>query len=96
MKRYRLVNKTRFFTFLTLLGLILSLGLLLKQQSVHGENIPKYRTVIIQNGDTLWGIANQYNTEYKDLREFVYVIKKENGIFGDKLVPNQAIRIPEV
>jgi len=94
MKHYKLVNKARFVSSLMILVFIVSFGLLLKQQSVQGENIPKYKTVVIQNGDTLWNIAEKYNTSYNDLREFIYVIKKENNIFGDLLTPNDIIKIP--
>lgn len=97
MKRYKLVNRARFYVFITVFLLSIFLGLLFfVDQYAKGEGVDKYETVIIQNGDTLWNIATKYNNnKYEDLREFVYIIKKENKLFGDLLVPNNILKIPK-
>ena len=38
-----------------------------------------YIKVTVCEGDTLWSIAEEYNTE-KDIREYIYNIKKINNI----------------
>jgi len=97
MKKYKLVNKARFYSFITACIVLIFLGLLFfTNEDARGECINKYDMVEIQYGDTLWDIASRYNNNsYEDLREFVYKIKRENDIFGDLLVPNTTLRIPK-
>lgn len=95
MKKYKLINKARFYSFIIAIVLIISMGVLLKHQSVQCENIDKYEIVTVQNGDTIWDIAKKYNVQDKDLREFVYKIKKENDMFGDLITPNQKLKVPK-
>lgn len=97
MRRYKLKNRKRFYSVIAVFVTLIFLGLILiTSESVLGDNLQKYDYVTVQNGDTLWEIAAKYNdSKYNDLREFVYVIKKENGIFGDTLVPNQSLKIPK-
>ena len=37
-----------------------------------------YTTYTVQQGDTIWDIAKQYNT-YRDIRQMVYEIKRINN-----------------
>lgn len=97
MKKYKLTNKTRFCSFLLVLAILLSMGMILKKEIVQGDQIPSYYIVTVQNGDTLWDIAQRYNNgNYSDLRELVYKIEKQNNIFGDTITPNQTIKVPTV
>ena len=98
MKKYKLSNKRRFYGAISFAIIILLIGMLLvKHQTAQGESIDKYDIVTVQNGDTLWDIAAKYNNNnYSDLREYVYIIKKENNIYGDFLIPNQKLRVPRV
>lgn len=40
----------------------------------------KITEIYIENGDTLWNIAQQYKPNFMDIREYVYEIKQLNDI----------------
>lgn len=94
MKKYKLKNPQRFYSVIMISVLVVSLGLIFKEQGVQGESIKKYEIVTVQYGDTIWDLAEKYNKDNDDLRMFVYQIKKENKIFGDYISPDEQLRIP--
>ncbi len=58
--------------------LIIFVILLITGFKTHNRTNIIYTTYTVQQGDTIWDIAKQYNT-YKDIREMVYEIKKINN-----------------
>ena len=57
--------------------------------SVENATVQSY---VVQDGDTLWGIAKQYAPEGMRYDEYVYQVKQYNGIKAD-LKAGQAINI---
>ncbi len=51
-----------------------------------------YENYIISKGETLWSIAEDYKQEGQDTRDYIYQIKKLNGI-GSTVYENQTIKI---
>ena len=58
--------------------LIIFVILLITGFNTHNRTNIIYIRYTVQQGDTIWNIAKQYNT-YKDIRETVYEIKKINN-----------------
>lgn len=50
---------------------------------------------IVQNGDTLWGIAEQHSTKAQDTRKVVQIIREINGDMTPNIYEGQKINIPE-
>ena len=48
----------------------------------------------IQAGDTLWEIAEEYNKSNKDIREYIYELKKINALNSGLINPGQTIKVP--
>jgi nucleoid-associated protein YgaU len=46
----------------------------------------------VEPGDTLWGLANKYYPDSKDIRKTVYDIKQSNNISGH-IYPGQVIKL---
>ncbi|MBE6008791.1 MAG: LysM peptidoglycan-binding domain-containing protein [Lachnospiraceae bacterium] len=59
-----------------------------KQKEVY------YELVDITKGDTLWTIAEEYNTEFGDVREYIEVIKEFNNMSGDHIKSGDKILVP--
>ena len=95
-KRYRVESKARFtlFIIVTLLILVGTIAILLKPVYVSGSSEPRFDTIKVKNGDTLWSIASIYADETTDMRMFVYDISKLNGIDGNEIIPGQELIIP--
>lgn len=79
-KRIYLKSPIRLFiTFLVVIALSM-LFMLLFQNTASGNNVPKYSTIIVSKGDTLWNIAKLYNFDNQDIRSKIDEIKELNGI----------------
>jgi hypothetical protein len=91
-KRYKLKNKTRFFTFI--FSVLLVVFTVFFSTAAHGYKEPDYRTVRVKDGDTLWSIAGKYG-KGGDIRKYIYEIKKINNMDDSMLYAGTDIIIPE-
>ena len=48
----------------------------------------------VDNGETLWSIANNYKSEDTDVREAIYMICQANDISADQLQSGMKLVIP--
>ena len=53
----------------------------------------EFMTVTVAAGDTLWSLADQYMSDYKDQRKAIYEIKQLNDI-DSQIYTGQEIKIP--
>ena len=56
---------------------------------------PVYAEIVVQSGDTLWDLAQEFGPADKDVREVVYDICRYNEISADSIYPGQTIMIPQ-
>jgi hypothetical protein len=68
-----------FLTFIVVISLSMFF-MLLFQGTASGNNIPKYSTIVVSKGDTLWSIAKLYNFDSQDIRSKIDEIKELNKI----------------
>jgi nucleoid-associated protein YgaU len=77
---------------LVVAGAVVAIGLGLAV-AAHGGTAPAYTTIVVQPGDTLWGIAaNHYPAD--DVRVRVQDIEQANGLHGPSLEVGQTLRLP--
>ena len=96
MKRYKIKNRFRFITFVTVMMLIISFAVSgmfnnIKAQSTKEQ---EYVEVLVEAGDTLWQIAKTYGNDNCDVRELIYNICQINNIKASDLKAGQTILIP--
>lgn len=48
---------------------------------------------VVKAGDTLWSIADEYAPRGTDKREYIFNIKKDNGLRTSELYPNMVLEI---
>lgn len=58
------------------------------------DSTPAYTEVIVQEGDTLWSIAERYAGPDIDRRRAIYEIEVFNDLKSVSIYPGQAIRVP--
>ncbi len=79
--------------FLTLLlGAILALGGYSAASGARGTERPT-RTVVVGEGDTLWGIASEVAAP-GEVREVVHELQELNALSGPELVEGQRLAVP--
>lgn len=99
MKKYKVVNKFRFYSFITIsLAIILFLVLLffnIGSSLGANTNKTKYEYYTVRTEDTVWNIAEKYNNKNKaDIRDFVNFIIEENNIHDSNIIPGEKIKVP--
>src|SRR5207302_29576 len=68
----------------------ISLGLAV---AAHGGTAPAYTNVVVQPGDTLWGIASEHYPA-DDVRARVQDIEQANGLRGPTIEVGQSLHLP--
>ncbi|WP_050748611.1 cell division suppressor protein YneA [Halothermothrix orenii] len=59
-----------------------------------GNNKVEFKKITVKSGQTLWSIANKYNSYNEDPRKMVYKIKQINNLDKSIIQPGQQILIP--
>lgn len=60
---------------------------------ITDEKIEQYEHITIEQGDTLWSLADQYRGKMST-KDWVAFVKKENDLFNRILTTGQTISIP--
>lgn len=89
--KYILRNRKRFFSFLFLISLVISI--LVYTTSVSGYKEPQYQYISIESGDTLWSIAEKYGAN-SNIRKFIHEIKEVNNMESDLIYSNTTLLVP--
>ena len=83
------------FKFVLFMYLISSLSVIFSKiplSSIENTNNNDFTHYEIQKGDSLWSIADQFNSKNKEI--FIYKIKKINNLDNSSLVVNDILLIP--
>lgn len=97
-KKYKIVNKRRFYLFITSLFVVIAMIIfsLVSNNKVHSSIYEvNYTEVRVVEGDTLWNIALAYLPENTDIRKVIYDIKRFNNMSTSYIYPGDIIKIPE-
>ena len=97
MKKYKIVNKIRFYLFLIFIIFFsfVTLTFIKSFGRVEGtvSNL-KYEEIYIDMGDTVWDIALKYKSEQSDVRDMVAEIRDFNNLEDLSIKQGDIIRIP--
>lgn len=87
--------ESNFAAVLFLAALLVVAFILLSQilQSSMEKIEWREETYIVQSGDTLWEIADEFCPIDVDKREWIYEVQTINNIHGSALYPGQRIRV---
>lgn len=54
-----------------------------------------YKSIVVESGDSLYSIANKYySADYDSIENFIYEIKKVNGLRSDYICQGRYLTIP--
>lgn len=80
--------KTKALVILLCLTLILAIGISCRAD-VQTERVE----YIVKPGDTLWEIASEYTPKGVDKREYIFNIKRDNGLERLEIYPGMVLEI---
>lgn len=94
--RIRIKSKVRFTISMTVLILLLltSYNFLTGKMKVEAYASEKYIEVTVEKGDTIWGIAKEHKPTDMEIRNYVYLVCKYNGLDNANILPGQKILMP--
>lgn len=97
MKKYKIVNKSRFYTSMVLISLFLISIIFLTFNYTLAKGSQQEVTCIsytVKNSQTIWDIAKEM--EYKgDIREKIQEIIEINSLENSIIYPGQTLIIPK-
>lgn len=97
LNKYRVTNIKRFrtFMFLSVLTICIILFLILSSFSrAYSKSIVKFEYVYVEEGDTIWSIASNYDDNIR-IDELVYKIEKINNIKNSTIYPGDLLAVPQ-
>ena len=60
------------------------------------EDGPRVRSVVVDQGETLWDLARRCGPRQGDPRATVFAIKRLNGLTDGQVVAGTALRVPDM
>lgn len=93
-KGYKIVNKIRFFIFLTILALIIFTLLLSFKVNAKDASDFNIKPIYVSTGDTLWCISEKYAPKNMDIRIYLDNIMQFNELNSVIISPGQILYIP--
>lgn len=97
MKKYKIVNRTRFRIFITVIVCVCFAVFSFFDSFSRAGDISsdlKYEHIYVKSGDTVWSIASSYNHEKSDPRDMVAEIRAFNNLDDLIIRPGDVIKIP--
>ena len=91
-KKYILKNRTRFYTFIMIVTVIVSC-IFLAVTAYGADTEERYTMVTVEKGDTLWDIAREYNKK-GDIRQYIRQIEKINHLSDSMIFEGDVLQLP--
>lgn len=95
LNRYKVTDIKRFkrFMFMSILFISILVFTSMTTLNAYSKDIPKFNYIMVEEGDTIWSIASDYDYN-EDIRKTVYEISKLNNIQNASIYPGDVIKIP--
>lgn len=78
------------FLILLLFGIVLLSVFSVNAQDKNKQDYKYFKSIVIEEGDSLWSIANEYiSEEYKGIEDYIKELKSMNGLNSDTIHAGQ-------
>ena len=91
--RYHLANRRRFFFLMSCLGVVFVLFASILSAGAHSLAQADTDFIVVSQGDTLWGIAEQHCLQ-GDIREYLSEVRALNGLADSTIYAGQGLLLP--
>lgn len=96
MKKYRIVNKYRFFTTVSLMLLLLFISMFFIVVNAKSTSTEILVPIYVNEGDSLWKLADKYCDESKDIRSYIDRIITINNLSDSNIMPGELLMFPQI
>lgn len=93
MRKFKIINKLRFFTAIAVFLLLLALTTRLLFQIAGAEDEVTYKVITVIDGDSLWSMAKDQEPK-DDIRKYIYQIRKINGLDQANIKVGDRLKLP--
>lgn len=93
MNILKIKKPIRFIIFVSLMISIL-FSLISKQNQSYSYDSPKYKTLVVSEGDTLWSICSNIHSD-RDIRQLIKETRNLNNMESNSLYVGQELIIME-
>lgn len=76
------------------LGLVAFVAAIFLAASMPPKAETTLATITVNNGQTLWGLAEEYAPQSQDLREWIYEVQQLNDLETATLFPGMQLTVP--
>ena len=102
MYKYKVINKKRFYIFITslLLSILFSGFFMISATAFNrgGFNLEEEKIyiekILVNKGDTLWNIALEFKEDSIDVRDMVEIIKDLNELRSSEIYVGTVLKVP--
>lgn len=82
------------FVFILSIGVIALSSFSASAQNNHTKNYKYFKSIVIQEGDSLWSIAKEYmGEEYREVEDYISELKSMNGLNCDIIHAGQYLTV---
>lgn len=96
MKKYKIVNKYRFFTTISLIMVLLFVSMFFIVVNAKSTSIEVLVPVYVTAGDSLWNLASQYHDGNSDIRRYINKVMTINNLSDSNIKPGELLMFPTI
>lgn len=95
MKKYRIVNKYRFFTLLSLILILLFASMFFIVVNAKSTSTVVLVPVYVSEGDSLWQLSTQHTDGKMDIRNYIDKVMTINNLSNANIKPGDLLMFPK-
>ena len=95
MKKYRIVNKYRFFTILSLILILLFASMFFIVVNAKSTSTVVLVPVYVSEGDSLWQLSTQHTDGKMDIRNYIDKVMTINNLSNANIKPGDLLMFPK-
>jgi len=93
-KRRRIIRRRKRSVFLSVILIFCLSAILVKPPLLEAHTPTQCIAVIVQNGDSLWMIAERFTNNQIDIRQYINLIQEHNQMDTVNIYPGDVIEVP--
>lgn len=90
------INRLQITVTLMLIITFLFLLTTLGNFNSYGDSETVYINVIVDTGQSLWSIAEEYTPDHRDVRETIRLMVNANNIESTVIYPGDLLKVPQI